>query len=303
MLCGSYLAGSVPLFMTMSEDILQLVSVMGAGLLIGVALAVIVPEGMQTLIKAYQMKEKASHSTEETHHESHNHSHSELEGIDRTIGLSLILGFLFMLLIDQIASKSSGGSHQSVPSSDIESGSSPKSSPRKNRTSSVSHSHNHHGTTWTTTLGLLVHAAADGIAMGSAAATHHVDVEFIVFLAIMLHKAPAAFGLVTFLLHEQMERTKIRKHLLTFSFAAPTLALITYILLATNGDVGGKMDTFQATGVAMLFSAGTFLYVSTVHVLPEVTSKGHGSGFSKCELMMLVIGTLVPLLLTFGHHH
>ena len=71
-----------------------------------------------------------------------------------------------MLLIDQIASKSSGGSHQSVQSSDIESGSSPKSSPRKNRTSSVSHSHNHHGTTWTTTLGLLVHAAADGIAMG-----------------------------------------------------------------------------------------------------------------------------------------
>ena len=61
MLCGSYLAGSVPLFMTMSENILQLVSVMGAGLLVGVALAVIVPEGMQTLIKAYQLKDKAMH--------------------------------------------------------------------------------------------------------------------------------------------------------------------------------------------------------------------------------------------------
>ena len=53
----------------------------------------------------------------------------------------------------------------------------------------------------------------------------------------------------------------------------------------------------------MLFSAGTFLYVSTVHVLPEVTNVGHGSGFSKCELLMLVIGTLLPLSLTFGHHH
>ena len=62
MLCGSYLAGSVPLFMPMSENILHLVSVMGAGLLVGVAFAVIVPEGIQTLITAYQMKDKAVHS-------------------------------------------------------------------------------------------------------------------------------------------------------------------------------------------------------------------------------------------------
>ena len=71
-----------------------------------------------------------------------------------------------MLLIDQMASKSSGGSHQSVPSSDVEGGSSPKASPRKNRNASISH--HPHGVTWTTTLGLLVHAAADGIAMGKS---------------------------------------------------------------------------------------------------------------------------------------
>ena len=67
-----------------------------------------------------------------------------------------------MLLIDQMASKSSGGSHQTVSTNDLESASSPKSSPRRK---SVSSSHSH-GVTWTTTLGLLVHAAADGIAMG-----------------------------------------------------------------------------------------------------------------------------------------
>ena len=80
---------------------------------------------------------------------------------------------------------------------------------------------------------------------GSAAATHQVDVEFIVFLAIMLHKAPAAFGLVTFLMYEGVDRSKIRKNLLAFSFAAPTLALTTYILLVSNiagePDVAGKV--------------------------------------------------------------
>ena len=59
MLFGSYAAGSLPLFMPMSEEKLHLVSVMGAGLLLGVAFAVIVPEGMQTLIKAFQLKAKS----------------------------------------------------------------------------------------------------------------------------------------------------------------------------------------------------------------------------------------------------
>ncbi len=73
------------------------------------------------------------------------------------------------------------------------------------------------------------------------------------------------------------------------------------------------MDTLHATGIAMLFSAGTFLYVATVHVLPEVTSGGgnergggghsHGASFSKCDLVLLVVGALAPLLLTLGHHH
>ena len=61
MLFGSYLAGSVPLFISMSENNLHLVSVMGAGLLVGVALAVIMPEGIQTLITAFQLKSKAHH--------------------------------------------------------------------------------------------------------------------------------------------------------------------------------------------------------------------------------------------------
>lgn len=37
-------------------------------------------------------------------------------------------------------------------------------------------------------MGLVVHAAVDGVALGAAATTAHTDVEMIVFLAIMLHK-------------------------------------------------------------------------------------------------------------------
>ena len=43
---------------------------------------------------------------------------------------------------------------------------------------------------------------ADGLALGAAAGLSKADVELIIFLAIMLHKAPAAFGFTSFLIHE-----------------------------------------------------------------------------------------------------
>lgn len=70
----------------------------------------------------------------------------------------------------------------------------------------------------------------------------------------------------------------------------------------------------------MLFSAGTFLYVATVHVLPELThptshthtlipmqdgvpaKKGFG-GLQFCEVIILTVGAMLPVLLTMGHKH
>jgi len=267
--------------MGLSEEKLQAVSVLGAGLLVGTALSVIIPEGMQTLNMAYQSQ---IHPTHAEGQEEGEHEHIE-NPVPHLIGVSLVLGFIFMLVIDQVAS-----SRSQAPGRDSESGRVGKSP-----------------VSWTATLGLVVHAAADGVALGAAATTNQTDVEMIVFLAIMLHKAPASFGLVTYLLHEGLERGRVRKHLLVFSLAAPVAAIATFLLLT----LGGHMDTYSATGVAMLFSAGTFLYVATVHVLPEVTSVGHGhshggeakGGFSKTELCLLVLGTIMPLFMTMGHHH
>jgi zinc transporter ZupT len=50
-------------------------------------------------------------------------------------------------------------------------------------------------------IGLIVHAAVDGVALGAAVAEGDASLGAIVFLAIMLHKAPSSFGLATYLLH------------------------------------------------------------------------------------------------------
>lgn len=103
MLIGSYIAGSIPLIVNLSEEKLKRITVLGAGLLVGTALAVIIPEGIRSLATEHQLN----------HNEPHANSAHPLndervpEGLHKdpmsVIGISLVLGFVFMLLVDQIS--------------------------------------------------------------------------------------------------------------------------------------------------------------------------------------------------------
>ncbi|MBN3309198.1 S39A9 protein, partial [Amia calva] len=203
------------------------------------------------------------------------------------IGVSLVVGFVLMFVVDQV------GSYFSLHD------------PRTGMSNSTS---------ITATVGLVIHAAADGVALGAAVASSQVSIQVIVFFAVILHKAPAAFGLVSFLMHAGLEKRQIQMHLLAFSIAAPLLAITTYFILSVTG--GSYAHKLSATGVGMLFSAGTFLYVATVHVLPEISSRGQQrsshlhhhpgtgayqqGGLSFLESLTLVVGAGLPVLLSLG---
>lgn len=47
----------------------------------------------------------------------------------------------------------------------------------------------------------------------------------------MYFQAPAAFGLVSFLMHDGLDQRKIKRHLCLFSCAAPFMAILTYLAL------------------------------------------------------------------------
>ncbi|MCP9256864.1 Zinc transporter ZIP9 [Dirofilaria immitis] len=262
----------------------RLLSTFGAGLLVGTALSIIIPEGVEALYIVHMerhlpetvrneggskniavnhydvsnmLKQSADANLGMTQHVSqdftttvkgilrakideHVKAAIDFNTINQSIAYSLVFGFILMFIIDQISkSLSSKGSDRTQYK-------------------------------LTATIGLVVHAAADGVALGSASATNRTAVQFVVFLAIMLHKAPAAFGLVSFLLVEGVERFRIRRHLIIFSIAAPLSAIITYYLIVVVEN--DKFSADSATGILMLFSAGTFLYVATVHILPELMS-------------------------------
>ncbi|XP_069001085.1 zinc transporter ZIP9 isoform X2 [Embiotoca jacksoni] len=297
MFVGSFLLGFIPLLFRLSEKSLQFVSILGAGLLCGTALAITIPEGVGLLeeTRLEASSSSSSHVPSGLNASAENATSTEGGLPPRFfIGVSLTFGFIFMFVVDQI------GSYLSM----------------RDQTSRLPNSVH-----LTATLGLVIHAAADGFALGAAVATGQVTVQVVVFFAVILHKAPAAFGLVSFLMHAGLEKKYVQGHLLAFSAAAPIVAITTYFILHASGSSSRKQ--INATGVGMLFSAGTFLYVATVHVLPEISSRtGRPASdlqqhtatetqqqqqqqqrhLGLLESLTLILGVGLPMVLALGLH-
>ncbi|MEZ5168383.1 MAG: ZIP family metal transporter [Acidimicrobiales bacterium] len=125
------------------------------------------------------------------------------------------------------------------------------------------HGHVHHPTsTGVLAIGLTVHAMADGLAIGSAAVAGDTAFSVLVALAVLLHRIPAGFSLGLFALHSSPNPAAAARGVTAFALATPITIMASYLLLH------GATDRLVA--IAMLFSAGTFVYVATVDTLPAI---------------------------------
>ncbi|KAM0285293.1 hypothetical protein ACHAQH_001482 [Verticillium albo-atrum] len=335
MAVASFLAGSLPLAVSLTPSQLRLISSLGIGILVGTSMIVIIPEGVEAVVassvgghahahrarglaqaldrrgdlgvrltsadvvstfneakQAELMDHLRALATGGTQHyqvlprdepteHTHDHDHADAgKGQEHAgeeehaevptfhIGLSMVLGFVLMFLIDRIPRHATEGrtndSHMRHVSLDNLGGSSngdaesdgflgtltqPSKDPRS----------------FATTIGLVIHACADGIAMGAGATTSDPQLGLIIFIAIMLHKAPAAFGLSSLLLKQGLSKRAARTHLVVFSLAAPFGALSTWAIITVLG--GGQLEGPSGkwwTGMLLLFSAGTFLTATVV---------------------------------------
>lgn len=337
MLVASFVAGCIPLATKLSDAKLSFLTSLSVGLLISTSLVVIIPEGVETLYDNSKVNlqsdlddglEKSQHAVLENH---------------TAIGLSLLVGFAVMFIIDQVSSMhvhpsaastttSTNTNNKNRNSLELDAmlkGSSTQNNNHNNSESSTStlidsHAAANTNTTITTTttnmemhqpiatptIGLIVHAAADGIALGASAT--HPQLSMVVFFAIMLHKAPSAFALTTVLLSEGISRSRVRQHLLMFSLAAPAGAISTYILLQLFSDASTSSVNLEYwTGILLLFSGGTFLYVA-MHAIQELKSNHHYNHNHEestvkstdwNQLGSIMLGMFIPFVLNFNHSH
>ncbi|KAJ1823811.1 hypothetical protein GGH91_000283 [Coemansia sp. RSA 2671] len=395
MFAGSWAAGCVPLYVRMDQSKFNLLALFGAGLLIGAALAVILPEGVETLSRSL-LSHKTKTETDDT----------LVESMNTTIGWTLVAGFSLMFLIDnlfptahshadtpdapdndsaaclddiQMVPRGNGRAlgnsdftlndarqpypqnaraDESMTSLAIANGDdSPRSADPGDdwRHSAAVHQQQmppaRPQPRWrrllgrlasalsprylpSTLIGILVHSCADGLALGAAVASAHAadngknsddahssSLEIIVFMALLLHKAPAAFGLITTLKQQGYAAYKLSVWLTVFAASAPLAALATFSIFLLAQPAGGRHEKSEGTqpwaGIVMLFSAGTFMYVAMAHTLAEAvhqakalrakakssatSAKAHVASLSFLDIAVLLLGVILPPLVSKDH--
>lgn len=148
-----------------------------------------------------------------------------------------------------------------------------------------------------TLIGILVHSFADGAAVGVAALSPNRGLGMLVALAIIMHKAPAAFGLCTYLLNTGWGLRRTRRAMFIFSCASPISALLVYLAIVSLPVLNQPLSV----PLCLLLSGGTFLYAACIHILPETV--GPGGRLTPGQVVAVTLGALIPFGLSLTHSH
>lgn len=239
------------------------------GILIGTCLAVVLPEGVETVVEAKK------------------------DSVLATVGASLLLGFVVMFLVD----------HFSVLAEML--GWKPDESRKVSGTLtehivSIGRS--------TLTLGLILHSFVDGIALGTSFFHGNGSFPIFFFVMIIVHKLPTAFSLVVVLHQEGLAFDVINLHLIVFSLASPLASVFAYfviLLLKLDSPLTvGILLLFSAgTFLYSVMHVMTEILDKHEYAPVEPDQPTQEAKLSSVELLLAVAGMLLPIVFTLTETH
>ena len=150
------------------------------------------------------------------------------------------------------------------------------------------HPHDHHHASVSALVllsALCIHAFLEGGMLAESPDNTPVYDTNAILLGIALHRAPAAFALMTVLAVQLHSRKKAIPYLIGFSLAAPIGLLISSYLASA--------DVLSSTGLIYLYAlvSGNFLHISTTIVFESAP----GHKFDARKMAIAVFGALVAV--------
>lgn len=182
------------------------------------------------------------------------------------IGLFVLIGFFLQQLLEYFTS---GVEHGHLHAHEHGSG----------------HGHSHSVSALVLLSALCIHAFLEGAMLAEPASASQVYDPYPILVGIALHRAPAAFALMTVLAVQLRSRRKSIPYLAAFSIAAPVGLLISSYL--------AHEELLSTTGLLYLYAlvSGNFLHISTTIVFES--NPGHK--FNPRKMAIALFGALVAV--------
>lgn len=152
------------------------------------------------------------------------------------------------------------------------------------------HHHHHHSVSALVLLfALCIHAFLEGGMLAQPATMGFQYDATAILIGIALHRAPAAFALMTVLTSQLHSRLKALPYLIVFSVAAPIGLLLSTFFVETK--------VLSESGLVYLYAlvSGNFLHISTTIVFES--SPGHR--FNAKKLAVAITGALVAVIVEY----
>lgn len=184
------------------------------------------------------------------------------------VGLYVLLGFFLQLFLEYFTS---GVEHGHLHGLEQE----------------EHHHHSHHFTPVTLLIALCIHALMDGaLLVHPAGHDGHGHDTNALLAGVVLHKMPAAFALMSVLMHRLRSRTQATIMLVVFALASPVGLYVSDFMLGA----GDGWDVFRSIIYPMV--AGSFLHISTTIFIEN--SPEHN--FNLHKLISSLIGASLAVL-------
>ncbi len=158
-----------------------------------------------------------------------------------------------------------------------------------------SDSHSHRLTSYTSFVGLSIHAACDGLALAATFLAGE-EIALLTTVGMCIHKFVVLFSLSSMTLVADIPKKKSMRYLLGFGLITPIAGLVFFALLSGISNIEGL------EGIPLAFAAGTFMYVALCDMLPEAF---HRKNQRMKSFALIVVGILIILAITllFPHTH
>lgn len=147
------------------------------------------------------------------------------------------------------------------------------------------HSHSHHFTPITLLVALCIHALMDGALLAHPADQGHEHNSDALLAGVVLHKMPAAFALMSVLVHQLKNKRKAIAMLTVFAIASPLGLYFSDFLLMNEGG----WQLFNSLIYPLV--AGSFLHISATIFIEN--SPEHN--FNLHKLIASLIGALLAV--------